>query len=129
MSKLEQFQNEYSEFAKINDMNLEQRAMRVPAEKHYWVARLIDAKKEQYVLLRNKKKVKEAMTRKMIEEGIVNLSKQTLDGLENTETIESLNEKIQENELLIEFLELTVKNITFIAQDIKNILVLKEMQM
>lgn len=129
MTKFEEYVQEYMEFTKINDLNLEQRVMRVPAEKHCWVERLILAKKEKYKLLLTKKKTKETLTKKMIEGGIVNLSKQTLDSLENTETMEEINERLQELEHLIEFLELTVKNITFIGNDIKNILELKRMQM
>lgn len=129
MSLYDEYRQQYTEFTKINDMNLEQRTMRVPAEKHYWVERLIDAKRLKFKLLKERKQQKDANIKKAINEGVVNLSKQTLDKLENTKEIEELDEKLQDQELLIEYLEQVVKHITYIAQDIKNILTIKEMQL
>ena len=129
MSLYEDYKKQYVEFSKINDMNLEERTMRIPAEKHYWVDRLIDAKRLKFKLLKERKLLKDANIKKAIAEGVVSLSKQTLDKLENTKDIEDIDEKIQEQELLIEYLDLIVKHITYIAQDIKNILTIKEMQL
>lgn len=129
MSLYDEYRQQYTEFTKINDMNLEQRTMRVPAEKHFWVERLIEAKRLKFKLLKERKQQKDANIKKAINEGVVNLSKQTLDKLENTKEIEELDEKIQDQELLIEYLEQVVRHITYIAQDIKNILTIKEMQM
>ena len=129
MSLYDDYRKQYTEFTKINDMNLEERTMHVPAEKHYWVERLIDAKRLKFKLQKERKQQKDANIKKAINEGVVNLSKQTLDKLENTKEIEELDEKIQDQELLIEYLEQVVRHITYIAQDIKNILTIKEMQM
>jgi hypothetical protein len=129
MSLYDDYRQQYTEFTKINDMNLEQRTMRVPAEKHYWVERLIDAKRLKFKLLKERKQLKDSNIKKAIAEGVVNLSKQTLDKLENTKEMEELDEKIQDQDLLIEYLDHVVKGITFIAQDIKNILTIKEMQL
>lgn len=129
MSLYEDYKKQYVEFSKINDMNLEERTMRIPAEKHYWVDRLIDAKRLKFKLLKERKLLKDANIKKAIAEGVVSLSKQTLDKLENTKDIEDIDEKIQEQELLIEYLDLIVKHITYIAHDIKNILTIKEMQL
>lgn len=129
MSLYDDYRKQYTQFTSINDMNLEERIMRVPAEKHFWVERLIDAKRLKFKLLKERKVQKDANIKKAIQEGVVNLTKQTLDKLDNTEEIEIIDEKIQDNDLLVEYLEHIVKHITYIAQDIKNILTIKEMQM
>jgi hypothetical protein len=129
MSLYDDYRKQYTQFTSINDMNLEERIMHVPAEKHFWVERLIDAKRIKFKLLKERKVQKDLNIKKAIQEGVVNLTKQTLDKLDNTEEIEVIDEKIQDNDLLVEYLEHIVKHITYIAQDIKNILTIKEMQM
>jgi hypothetical protein len=129
MNLYDQYKQEYREFTKITDMNMEDRVMRVPSEKHLWVERLIDAKKLKFKLLKERKQLKDANIKKAISEGIVNLSKQTLDKLENTTEIEEIDVKLQDMDLLIEYLDYVVKGITYIAQDIRNMISIKEMQM
>jgi hypothetical protein len=126
---LEEFKQRFREFSIINDMNMDSRLLQIPGEKHYWVSCLIDAKNERYKTLKVKKKTKESLTKKIIEEGIVNLNKQTLDNLENTDSIEKLNDRLHELEMLIEYLELCVKIISFIGGDMKNILELRRLQL
>jgi len=126
---LEELKQRFREFSVINDMNMDSRLLQIPGEKHYWVSCLIDAKNEKYKTLKVKKKTKDSLTRKIIEEGVINLSKQTLDNVENTDAIEKLNDKIHELDMLIEYLELCVKIISFIGNDMKNILELRRLQL
>ena len=126
---LDELRDRYREFASINDMNMDSRLLKIPGEKHYWVSCLIDAKNERYRAIKAKKKTKESLTKKIIEEGVVNLNKQTLDNLENTESMENLNDLIHDLDMKIEYLELCVKNITFIGNDMKNILELRRLQL
>lgn len=128
MDKLTEYKERYIEFTSIDDFNLAQTTKRVPAEKHYWVSCLIDAKVRRHALFKNKKKLKHALTEKVISEGIVNLNKKTLDDIENSDKFEELNLQIDELEFLIEYLELIVKNITFIGNDIKNMLTIKQLE-
>lgn len=125
---IKKYQQQYEEFCKIDDFTLEDRTKRVPAEKHFWVCRLIDAKIERDKLYRVKASTKNALQRKIMEESPVNLNKQVLDDLDKTPTLENINQKIKEQEYLIEYLEKLVSQITFIGNDIKNILELKKLQ-
>ena len=68
MELLEQYQKQYIEFCNIDDFNLEQRAKKVPAEKHFWVSRLIEAKIKKGQLLKQKKQLKFEVTKKLIEQ-------------------------------------------------------------
>jgi hypothetical protein len=124
----EELRQQYREFANIDDFNISQRVMRVPAEKHFWVERLIDAKKAKYKLLKEKKGIKDSIVQDLVSKNVTALTKQSLDKIEIHEAMEDINDRIHENEMLVEYLEHVVKAITFIGNDIKNILELRRMQ-
>jgi hypothetical protein len=128
MNKFQQYNQRYLAFAKINDLTLEDVLKIVPEEKHYWVTELIETKINRNTLLKKKKKLKQALTEKVIKDGIVNLNKKTLDDIENSDQFEDINTTLDEMDSLVEYLEFIVKNITFIGNDIKNILTLKQLQ-
>ena len=127
MELLKKYQEQYKEFANITDMNIEARLMRVPAEKHFWVSRMVEAKAAKHKLVIQKNKLKRALIDKMVNDGVVSITKKTLDDIEKSEKFEELNEKLGDLEILIEYLDNVVKCITFIGQDMKNILTLKGM--
>lgn len=129
MLKIEELQEEFLVFTKIDDFNMDDRLKRIPAFKHSWISRLIDAKRERFSLLKVKRKTKEALTKRMIEEGVVQLTKQTLDSLENTDKMEEINDNIQEIDLLIEYLEFIVKNVSFIGNDWKLVIEHKKLEL
>lgn len=128
MEILKEYQSLYEEFCKIDDFNIEERAKRVPAEKHFWVCKLIDAKIEKDKLYKIKSKSKEKLQRKVLEESPVKLNKQIMDDLEKSPTLETLNQKIREQDFLVEYLERLVQQVSFIAQDIKNIVEIKKLE-
>ena len=101
---------------------------RVPAEKHFWVCRLIDAKIEKDKLYRSKASTKHTLQKKIMEESPVALNKQVLDDLDKTPSLENINQKIKEQEYLIEYLTKIVDIITYISQDIKNIILIKQLE-
>jgi hypothetical protein len=125
---IKKYQTQYEEFAKITDFNLEDVTRRVPSEKHFWVCRLIDAKIEKDKLYKLKASTKHILQKRIMEESPVALNKQVLDDLDKTPSLEAINQKIKEQEYLIEYLEKLVSQITFIGNDIKNILELRKLQ-
>ena len=120
MSKLEEYQQEIIEFLKFDDFNMDDRLRRIPAVKHSWIYRLVSAKIDKSKLLKAKKKIKEALIESKIATGVVNLSKTTLDGIENDVKLEDINERLAELEFLIEYLDRVVNMISWIHQDMKN---------
>lgn len=125
---IKKYQDQYSEFCKLDDFNLEDKARRVPAEKHFWVCRLIDAKIERDRLFKLKATTKQNMQQKLLKDAPVALNKQYLDEVEKSPSVEAINEKIRDLDFTIEYLERLVNQITFIAQDIKNIIMIKQME-
>ena len=125
---IKKYNEKYFEFAQINDINLEERAKKIPYEKHFWVSRLIDEKMKYEKLKRKKKKMFREIAKELHEESPVALTRNTLkDKVENTKEIEKINETLADLEMLISFLEQVVKNISFIGQDIKNIIAILEL--
>ena len=113
----------YREFTKINDFNLKERAHRIPAEKHFWVEKLMDAKRFLIKLEKKRKKLLDQEKESLIlnKKSPVSLEKKTLDSIV-TDALEKLNDDIADQKLMVEFLERTVSNVSFIAQDMKNII-------
>jgi hypothetical protein len=125
---IKKYQAQYEEFAALTDFNLEERSKRVPAEKHFWVCRLIDAKIERDRLFKLKATTKQNMEQKLLKDAPVKLNKQYLDEVEKSPSVEAINEKIRDLDFTVEYLERLVNQITFIAQDIKNIVEIKKLE-
>lgn len=127
MEHLEKYDTRYKEFARITPVNFEDRVNAVPEEKHYWVTELTRKEYEKRNLLKAKKRIKDALIQQTVDEGIVSLNKQTLDNIEYRDELKDVNEKLEDVESAIIYLDRIVKNITFIGQDIKNILAWKQL--
>ena len=128
MQLIKKYQAQYEEFCRIDDFNLDERAKRVPAEKHFWVCRLIDAKIEKDRLYKLKASTKNTLQKKIMEESPVILNKQILDDIEKSTSLENINQQIKNQEYVIEYLEKLVSQVTFIGNDIKNMVEIKKMQ-
>lgn len=116
------------EFCNVNDTNLYDRVRKVPEEKHFWNTQLIDAKISLKTLERNKKNAELIAVKEILEtEKVVTLNKTELDKRKE-EKIREISEKIEDHKLLLEWLELNIKTISFISQDFKNIIDIKKIE-
>ncbi len=127
MDALEKYKARMSEFSKVTDLNLSERLMKVVEEKHFWNTQLIDAKIGLGKLEKRKKSINKDLTEKVTQDSPVELNKKSLETLVKG-GLEDIEDKIQDQKYLIEFLELTTKTVTFIAQDFKNIIALKQIE-
>jgi hypothetical protein len=129
MEQLKKYQQQYQEFCGIDDFNLEDRAKRVPAEKHFWVCRLIDAKIEMDNLNKMKTTHRNVLKQKILTESPIALNEQVLSTqVDKSPSMDTINQKIKEQAFIIEYLEKLVNQITFIGNDIKNIIAVKTLQ-
>jgi precorrin-6B methylase 1 len=103
--------------------------MKTPARKHYWVSKLIRHKKNLLILRKQRDIIKKDVTQKLIEESPVKI---TLPVAEKAsykhEKMKEISEKINEEELIIEFLEKTEKTFSAVGFDIKNIIEIMKME-
>lgn len=130
LTKIEMYQKEVVNDLKINDMTLSDKSFEIPQKKHYWVTKLILEKQELMKLERNKKQLEKEVMKMQKDELPVTLSKQSMRGaVYNTQTMQSITQQIDDQKLLVEYLEKVEKIFSFITNDVKNIVEVKQMEL
>jgi len=129
VSLLDQYIDEIEKDLQINEFNLKDSSMRTPARKHYWVSKLIRHKKNLLSLKQKRDLIKKEVVQKIIQESPV---KVTIPVAEKAsykhEKMIEISKKINEEELIIEFLEKTEKTFSAVGFDIKNIIEIMKME-
>ncbi len=129
METLKRYINEINKDLEINDFNLKEAQLRLPSRKHFWVARLIDSKVQRNILLVQKKNLKKDMVKRLLAESPVKITAQTAESAaENTTDVESINEKIKELDMIIEYLEKVEKIFSTMHWEIKNIIQINQLE-
>lgn len=129
MDLLSKYSEQIAEELKINSSNVRDAQMFLPSRKHFWVARLIEHKRD----LSNLKKKKDKLIKALIDNKQVNspitLSKVNQEKiLEANDAVEKLSEEIKSFELLVEYLEKVEKIYSAMTYDYKNIVELIKME-
>jgi len=130
MDILEEFKKELQEDTKIDEINLYQKQLMLPAIKHKWVARLIEEKRSLNRLNKKKKEIRDKVLSVLQNEGIpAGIPKSNLEKkIESSESMVKINEDIEDKEIIIEYLEKVetiFKSMTF---DLKNIVEITKME-
>jgi len=113
----------------LDDFNIKEQSMRLPARKHYWVAKLIQAKIERNQTFEKKKKLKKNITKEVIATSPVKLSQSAAEqAAERHESLSSLTSKIKELDIIIEYLEKVEKTMSQMGFDIKNAVEIMKME-
>ena len=113
----------------VDDFNLKEVQMRLPARKHFWVARLMDAKVEKNKLLAEKKRLKKELTKRVIADSPVKVTQSVAEQhAERHDTIISINTKVYEYDAVIEYLEKVEKVLSQMSYDISNIVKIQQME-
>ena len=103
--------------------------MRTPARKHYWVSKLIRHKKNLLSLRQQRDSVKKEVVQKIIQEIPVKVTVPVAEKASyKHEKMKEISSKINEEELIIEFLEKTEKTFSAVGFDIKNIIEIMKME-
>ena len=106
----------------LNDLNLKQQQQRLPARKHFWVGRLIDAKIKRNDLIAEKRKLKKDLVKKVIEDSPVRINQTSAEtAAERYESVVKLNKGIQEQDTIIEYLEKVEKILSNMHWEIKTL--------
>ena len=113
----------------LNDLNLKQQQQKLPARKHFWVGRLIDAKIKRNDLIAEKRKLKKDLVKKVIEDSPVRINQTSAEtAAERYESVVKLNKGIQEQDTIIEYLEKVEKIMGQMHWEIKNIIDINKME-
>ena len=129
MELLKKYIEEITKDLQLDDFNIKESQMRLPARKHFWVARLMDAKIKRNSLFRDKKQLKKEVVKKVITDSPVRISQSAAESAaERHESISKLNERISEQDSIIEYLEKVEKIMGQMHWDIKNIIDINKME-
>ncbi len=129
MELLRKYINEIGQDLVLDDFNLKEAQMRLPARKHFWVARLMEAKIKRNSLIGDKKKIKKELVKKVITDSPVRISQLAAESAaEKHESIDSLNKGIAEQDTIIEYLEKVEKIMGNMHWEIKNIIDINKME-
>ncbi len=113
----------------LDDFNLKEAQLRLPARKHYWVARLIEAKIERNKLISKKKALKKKVIKQVIQESPVRINVTAAEiAAENHESLKELNTAIEEQDVIIEYLEKVERIMNSMGYEIKNIVDIQKME-
>jgi hypothetical protein len=113
----------------ITDFNIKDIQLKLPSRKHFWAARLIDAKITLQSLHKKKKNLKKALVTKIIAEAPVKLTQQTAEiAAESTEELTVITDSIKEYEFIVEYLEKVEKIMSGMGFDIKNIIEIQKLE-
>ena len=129
MELLRKYIDEIGQDLILDDFNLKEAQMRLPARKHFWVARLMEAKIKRNSLIRDKKKIKKELVKKVITDSPVRISQSAAESAaERHESIDFLNKGIAEQDAIIEYLEKVEKIMGNMHWEIKNIIDINKME-
>lgn len=113
----------------INEINISQVAKQLPARRHFWTARCIEHKLKLKELKVKKDNIFKNVAKEVENESPISFKgKNLLGAVNSTEQMKTINEQIQEQELLIEFLERVEKNFFSATYDIKNVIQLMQLE-
>jgi hypothetical protein len=125
MLDFERLSLELQEDTKVDELNLLQKQLTLPAIKHKWVSRLIEQKRYLNNLNRKKKTTKAVVLSSLSEgNGIPpGLPKAAIEKkIENSDALQKIDQDIEETTLLIEYLEKVESIFRSMTYDIKNII-------
>lgn len=129
MSILEQYTIELTESLKIDEMNVKDMAMKMPTIKHLWVTRLIQAKRELSKLEGQKEIAIDKISKQIQENSKVILSDiGAKRAAENHEICQKIYAAIDEQKIIIDYLEKVEKILGQTSYDISNIVKLIQLE-
>jgi len=126
----EEFNKELQEDTKIDQINLLDKQMMLPAIRHKWVARLIEYKRKLNSLNRKKKTLKDSVLDSLRKKGIpTGIPKASLDSkINSSDVVLKIQEDIEEVEIIIEYLEKVELIFRSMTYDLKNIVEITKLE-
>jgi hypothetical protein len=126
---LDKYIEEFKSDTIINEINLKEKSLMLPGLKAKWVSRLITHKNNLNKLQKNKKKIiKEAIP--AVRESLpVKLSDSYIkEHVEEINTVSEFSKKIQDEEVIIDYLEKVEKIMSSMTYDLGNIVKIVQLE-
>ena len=129
MSLLSRYIKEVEQDLVLNDFNIKEAQLRLPARKHFWVARLIEAKRDLQIVTDKEKKLNKLLAVKVKEHAPVHLSDKAVNTLiEEQEEMVTIKEQKRDLSNVIEYLEKVEKILSSMHWEVKNIIDLNKLE-
>lgn len=129
MSLLNKYIKEVEQDLVLNDFNIKEAQLRLPARKHFWVARLIEAKRDLQNVADKEKKLIKQLSVKVKEQAPVHLTDNAvLKLIDEQEEMIQLKQQKRDLANVVEYLEKVEKVIGAMGFDIKNIIELQKLE-
>jgi hypothetical protein len=114
----------------IDEINVLQKQLMLPAIKHKWVSRLIENKRKLNNLISKKDKIKKEVLEQLTEKGLPpNLPKTSLEQkIKDSDVYKKIEEEISDTTLVIEYLEKVETILRSMTYDIKNIIDINKLE-
>ena len=126
---LAEYIKELEEDLKINELNLKDYQLRLPATKHKWAGRLIRLKMEIIQDARRLNDRKNKLIEEVKKSAPVNLTLPAITkAVETQPEIAEIQQTIDEKKLVIELLEKTEKTLSSATFDIKNLVEIMKLE-
>ena len=120
---IERYNEEIKKYVTVDEFNMKQVQMDLPASRHYWVGRLMFHKQEILKLKKFRKEAQKKIADKLEHESPVGLNPKTLEqAQQNHPLITKIDGEIAEHELVVEYLGKIEANFRSISFDIKNLI-------
>lgn len=130
MANWEEFKKivkEITEDLKIDRMNLDDKTLRIPSIKHFWVAKLYTTKIRILTLEKKKKARIDELKNGYVSE--IGLSKTSMmQSLNSDEQIMKINEEMEELKLIVDYLEDAKFVLGRVTDDLKNRIELEKVE-
>lgn len=121
MDILNEFAKEIAEDTKIDQLNILEKQLRLPAIKHKWVSRLMNEKRNKINLEKKKNELKQEVIKSWGDKIPTGIPKASLNSkVESSETIKKIDEQISDSIIVIEYLEKVEKIFSSLTFDIGN---------
>ena len=123
MKQLEEYIKEMGTDVDLDEFNLKDVQMKLPALKHKWVGRLIRAKGELERLRSSRDNVVKQVAQEIIDTATYQVNLTTAQkAAEKHASVKAIDESIKENRLIVDFLEKGERIFSGMSFDIKNII-------
>lgn len=122
MSTLDKYMEEMVQDTRVDNFNILDIQMKLPAIKHKWVGRLMRHKVEVKGLRRTKEEIIRELTNKLISESPVKVAFNLAEKkVSKVDSVLQIDQKIKDIYILIEYLEKVEKIFSSMTFDIKNV--------
>lgn len=126
---LEEYIKELSEDLKIDELNLKDYQLRLPALKHKWAGRCIRLKANILLLKKQREKAKNDVMSEIDHTSAVKLTHPVIAATaEKHSKVQDITRQIQDAEILVELLEKSEKTLSSCSFDIKNIIEIMKLE-